>query len=82
MPEITKTDLSTAVKYLEDALKLYDALAALPMQRAVSRAHMIRQLIAKLKPKINASTPDYHKLLNIPNHSKQTSSPHSQGRQA
>lgn len=50
--EISKTDTKNAIKYLEDALKLYDALAALPMQKAACRAHMIRQLISKLKNKL------------------------------
>lgn len=51
--EISKTDLQKAISYLEDSLKLYDALGALPMQAARSRAHMIRQLTAKLKAKLN-----------------------------
>lgn len=52
MAEICKSDLRTAIKYLEDATKLYDALAALPMQKAVCRSHMIKQLIVKLKNKL------------------------------
>lgn len=32
MAEVSNTDLRTAIKYLEDATKLYDALALLPMQ--------------------------------------------------
>lgn len=52
MPDITKTDLLKAVTYLEDAAKLYEALAALPMQRCNSRAYMIRQLTQKLKTKL------------------------------
>lgn len=54
--EISKTDLNTAIKYLEDAAKLYDALAALPMQKASCRSHMIKQLIQKLKNKHNDKT--------------------------
>ena len=47
--EISRTDINTAIRYLEDAAKLYDALAALPMQKASCRSHMIKQLIQKLK---------------------------------
>lgn len=53
---ISKTDLQTAIKYLEDAAKLYDALAALPMQKASCRSHMIIQLTQKLKSKLNDKT--------------------------
>lgn len=49
---ICKTDLLRTITYLEDAAKLYEALAILPMQKCNSRAHMIKQLINKLKPKI------------------------------
>lgn len=51
--EVSKTDLNTAIKYLEDAAKLYDALAVMPMQKASCRSHMIKQLIQKLKNKLN-----------------------------
>ena len=51
--EISKTDLQKVIAYLNDAYKLYDALGALPMQAARSRAHMIRQLTAKLKTKLD-----------------------------
>lgn len=51
--KLSKTDLTTAIKYLEDAVKLYDALAALPMQKASCRSHMIKQLTQKLKKKLN-----------------------------
>lgn len=47
--EITKTDLQKTIAYLEDATKLYDAL---PMQAMKCRAHMIRQLTAKLRLKL------------------------------
>lgn len=47
--EISKTDLQRAITYLNDAAKLYEALAVPPVQRYVSRAHMIRQLADKLK---------------------------------
>lgn len=50
--EISKTDITTAIKYLEDAAKLYDALAALPIQKATCRSHMIKQLTLKLKNKL------------------------------
>lgn len=52
MADISKTDLLKAIGYLEDAARIYDALATLPMQKAVCRSHMIRQLINKLKTKI------------------------------
>lgn len=51
--EISKTDLLKVISYLEDANKLYEALAALPMQKASCRSHMIKQLVAKLKSKID-----------------------------
>lgn len=51
--EISKSDLTSAIKYLEDAAKLYDALAALPMQKASCRSHMIKQLTKKLKNKLS-----------------------------
>lgn len=50
--EISKTDTLKIISYLEDAAKLYDALAALPLQRAVCRSYMIRQLIDKLKTRL------------------------------
>ncbi|MBD5267974.1 MAG: hypothetical protein HDS41_07375 [Bacteroides sp.] len=50
--EITKTDMQKIINYLDDAAKLYDALALLPMQKCNSRSHMIKQLIAKLKNKL------------------------------
>ena len=46
--EITKTDSQKIMSYLSDAAKLYEAL---PMQAMKSRAHMIRQLVIKLKAK-------------------------------
>lgn len=55
MPQLTKTELQTAIRYLEDALLLYDALGVLPMQKAVCRAHMIRQLTKKLKQKLTSA---------------------------
>lgn len=51
--DISKTDLQKVIAYLNDACKLYGALGALPMQAARSRAHMIRQLTAKLKTKFD-----------------------------
>lgn len=50
--EISKTDLQKVIAYLNDACRLYDAL---PMQAMKSRAHMIRQLTAKLKSKMSAN---------------------------
>ena len=52
MAEISNTDLRTAIKYLEDATKLYDALALLPLQKCNCRSHMIKQLVTKLKNKL------------------------------
>lgn len=46
--EVTKTDLLKIIAYLDDAAQLYEAL---PMQKCRCRAHMIRQLTAKLKSK-------------------------------
>lgn len=51
--EISKTDLQKVLSYLNDAAKLYDAIGTLPSQKCVSRAHMIRQLTAKIKTKID-----------------------------
>ena len=50
--QLSKTDINTVIKYLEDAARLYDALAALPLQRATCRSHMIKQLTQKLKNKL------------------------------
>lgn len=47
--DISKTELQKVITYLNDACRLYEAL---PMQAMKSRAHMIRQLTAKLKLKI------------------------------
>lgn len=44
--EICKTDVRKIIQYLDDAAMLYDAL---PMQKCKCRAHMIKQLIIKLK---------------------------------
>lgn len=54
--QLTRTDLGNIIKYLDDAAKLYDALATLPMQKAVCRSHMIKQLTSKLKTKLNGKT--------------------------
>lgn len=48
--EVPKTDIQKAISYLSDAARLYEAL---PMQSMKCRAHMIRQLTAKLKTKLN-----------------------------
>lgn len=48
--EISKTDLQKVIAYLGGASKLYEAL---PMQSMKCRAHMIRQLVEKLKTKLN-----------------------------
>ena len=47
----SRSDLSKAIAYLDDAAKLYDAL---PGQKCKCRAHMIRQLTAKLKNRLNS----------------------------
>ena len=49
--EISKTDLQKALAYLSDAATLYEALGVPPVQKYVCRAHMIRQLVAKLRKK-------------------------------
>lgn len=49
MPDICKTDLQKTISYLDEAAKLY---AALPMQKCKCRAHMITQLVIKLKSKL------------------------------
>ena len=49
--QITRTDMQKVVSYLNDASRLCDALT---MQSMKSRAHMIRQLVAKLQ-KIQAN---------------------------
>lgn len=48
--EISKTDLQKVIAYLGDASKLYEII---PMQSMKCRAHMIRQLVEKLKTKLN-----------------------------
>lgn len=53
--EISKTDLQKVIAYLNDAARLYEALGVMPVQKYVSRAHMIRQLTSKLKSKINSN---------------------------
>lgn len=53
MADVCKSDLQKIISYLDDAAKLYDALAAMPMQKAACRSHMIKQLTTKLKSKIN-----------------------------
>lgn len=50
--EVSVTDVSKCVKYLNDAAMLYDALAKLRMQKCVCRSHMIRQLTDKLNKKV------------------------------
>lgn len=49
--ELHKTDTLKIIAYLDDAARLYDAL---PMQSLKCRAHMIRQLTAKLKTRLNS----------------------------
>lgn len=40
------------IKYLEDATKMYDALAALYVQKCTCRSHMIKKLTTKYKLKL------------------------------
>jgi hypothetical protein len=49
---LSKTDLQKIIQYLDDAAKLYDALASLPMQKCNCRSHMIKTLNVKLKNKL------------------------------
>ncbi len=49
MADISKTDMLKVISYLDDASRLYDAL---PMQKCKCRAHMIKQLVIKLKTRI------------------------------
>lgn len=58
--EVSRTDINNAIKYLEDAAKLYDALGALPMQKAVCRSYMIKQLIQKFKNKLSNDKTRHH----------------------
>lgn len=53
--EVSKTDLTKAVKYLSDAAKLYDALAVIPSLKCNSRSYMINQLIVKLNKLLNTN---------------------------
>jgi hypothetical protein len=53
MVEVSNSDMQNVIKYLEDAAKLYEALATLPMQKCTSRAYMINRIIVKLKNKLN-----------------------------
>ena len=50
--EVPKTDLQTMIKYLEDATKVYDALAVLYVQKCTCRSHMIKKMVNKYKPKL------------------------------
>jgi hypothetical protein len=52
MISISNADLIKIISYLEDATKLYNAL---PMQKCKCRAHMITQLLTKLKTKQNGN---------------------------
>lgn len=64
---VCKSDLQNAIKYLDDARQLYDALAALGIQKFNCRSHMIKQLTTKLKSKLLSSQRDAfdNKLLTI-----------------
>lgn len=52
MIDVSNADLTKVISYLEDAAKLYSAL---PMQKCKCRAHMITQLLTKLKLKTNGN---------------------------
>lgn len=47
--EVTKTDMRKIIAYLSDAANMYTDLGAKQTQKHTIRAHMIRQLTAKLK---------------------------------
>ncbi|MCM1356457.1 MAG: hypothetical protein NC212_08640 [Staphylococcus sp.] len=53
--EVSKSDLQKFIAYLDDAARLYEALATLPMQKCTCRSHMINQLTSKYKTKLNES---------------------------
>lgn len=57
MPDICKTDLQKTISYLDEAAKLYEAL---PMQKCKCRAHMIRQLLSKLKNRLENDKTRHH----------------------
>lgn len=50
--EVPKTDLLNFIKYPEDAAQMYDALAALYIQKCNCRSHMIKKLTTKYKQKL------------------------------
>jgi hypothetical protein len=50
--EISKTDVQKIIKYLGDAVEVYDQM---PRQRNVCRAWVIRQLIKKLLKKLSTN---------------------------
>lgn len=50
--EIPKTDMLKILTYLSDAARLYEAIGTLPSQKCVSRAHMIRQMVSKIKSRM------------------------------
>lgn len=52
--EVSKTDINIAIRYLEDALKLYAACGN--SNRALNRIRLIKNHINKLKSKINDKT--------------------------
>ena len=40
------------IKYLEDAARIYDALAVLFVQKCTCRSHMIKKMVNKYKQKL------------------------------
>lgn len=50
--EVCKTDVQKIIKYLDDAVKVYEGL---PGQRNVCRAWVIKQQIRKLQKKLFTS---------------------------
>lgn len=49
MPNISKSDIRSLVRYLSDAAQVYDQMRG---QRHVCRKEMIRRMVAKLNNKL------------------------------
>lgn len=58
--EVSKSDLQKVIVYLNDAAKLYEAVALAKAQAANCRAHMIKQLTIKLKSKLDNDKTRHH----------------------
>lgn len=48
--DISRTDLTRAIKYMEDAARVYDGIKG---QRNVCRAWVLRQMVQKFKRKLS-----------------------------